>query len=68
MLLNIVNINVHANAPVSYIRCMGLLPEKMYKVQETGKMFSGAALMTVGFPVPVVMGEYNAWQYHFICV
>ncbi|HIY02152.1 MAG TPA: alpha-galactosidase [Candidatus Blautia faecipullorum] len=65
MFLNIVSMDVHSNAPVPYVRCRGLMPDRLYKVKETGRIYSGGALMSVGFPVPVSMGEYNAWQYHF---
>ena len=42
----------------------GLDPEKPYLCESTGKIYSGAALMYAGYPVPVVMGEYKTWQVH----
>lgn len=66
MLLNIVSLDTHGNAPVTYIRCMGLEADRLYEVMETGEVFSGSALMHTGYPVPVIPGEYNAWQYHFV--
>lgn len=66
MLLNIVSLDTHGNAPVTYIRCMGLSADILYEAAETGEQFSGSILMHTGYPVPVIPGEYNAWQYHFI--
>ena len=68
MLLNIVTLDIHANCPVTHIRCMGLDPKRQYRELSSGRLFPGSALMHTGFPVPVVPGEYNAWQYHFIAV
>lgn len=65
MLLNIVSLDTHGNAPVTYIRCMGLSKDKLYEVKETGEVFSGSILMHTGYPVPIIPGEYHAWQYHF---
>lgn len=64
-LLSIVSLDTHGNAPAKYVRLRGLKPEGMYRCEETGKMYSGAVLMHAGYPVPSVMGEYKAWQFHF---
>lgn len=66
VLLNIVSMDTHGNEPVNYVRLKGLNPEKEYVCEESGATFSGAALMHIGYPVPVVMGEYKAWQIHFV--
>lgn len=66
MLLNIVSLDTHGNTPVTYIRCMGLSADMLYEAAETGEQLSGSILMHTGYPIPVIPGEYNAWQYHFI--
>ena len=63
-LLNIVSLDTHGNEPANYVRMRGLDPEKPYLCESTGKIYSGAALMYAGYPVPVVMGEYKTWQVH----
>ncbi|WP_251388532.1 alpha-galactosidase [Mediterraneibacter agrestimuris] len=64
-LLNIVTLDTHGNEPTNYVRMKGLEPHIMYYCKETNKCYSGAVLMHVGYPVPLVMGEYKAWQFHF---
>ena len=63
-LLNIVSLDTHGNETANYVRMRGLDPEKPYLCESTGKIYSGAALMYAGYPVPVVMGEYKTWQVH----
>ncbi len=65
-LLNIVSLTTHANAPVNYVKCKGLLAEKTYLCEQTNKKYSGSALMSLGLPMPFVLGEYHAWQLHFV--
>lgn len=77
-LVNVVSLNTQGNAPVSYIRCRGLAPEKQYRLAEKqpggqqveswqmARIYSGSTLIHVGFPMVVVPGEYRAWQYHFV--
>ena len=38
----------------------------LYKEQTTGRIYSGAALMHGGMPLPAEFGEYRAYQYHFV--
>lgn len=64
VLLNIVSLDTHGNEPANYIRMKGLKQDREYLCESTGKIYSGAALMHAGYPVPVVMGEYKAWQVH----
>ncbi len=69
-LMSAVTLDNHCNNPVSYVRCRGLDPAKMYHVEpvlgaDTQPLeLSGQALMTVGLPVPIIPGEYKAWQWH----
>lgn len=65
-LVNVVSMNTHGNEPVNYIRCKGLLPDLNYQCEDSGTVYSGSVLMHVGFPVPVIMGEYHAWQKYFV--
>lgn len=64
ILLNIVSLDTHGNEPTNYIRLKGLKSDCSYQCEGSDKIYSGAALMHVGYPVPVVMGEYKAWQIH----
>jgi alpha-galactosidase len=34
----------------------------MYREMKTGKIFPANALMQVGFPMPIEMGEYHAYN------
>lgn len=65
ILVSIVTLDKHGNAPTNYIRLRGIKPDVVYRCEETGKMHNGAVLMHIGYPVPSVMGEYKAWQFHF---
>lgn len=37
VLLNVVSLNTHGNAPISYIRCKGLLPGRMYRCEDENR-------------------------------
>lgn len=63
-LLSIVTLDTHDNAPVRYVRCKGLEPEAVYRDAQSGKCYTGAALMYAGIPVPFCRKEYMAWQIH----
>ena len=67
-LLNIVTLTTHANAPVNYVKCKGLNPKKMYRCEKDNKVYSGSALMNVGFPIAVIPGEYHGMQIHLTAV
>lgn len=62
VLLNAVTLEIHGNMTVQYIQPKGLKEDAMYKNKETGQIYSGAALMETGLPLPVAMGEYRAYQ------
>ena len=64
-LLNVVMQEIHGNMTVNYVKMRGLNAGKMYQERNTGKMYSGAALMDAGIPVPVETGEYQGYQLHF---
>ena len=67
-LLNIVTLTTHANAPVNYVKCKGLNPKQMYRCEKDNKVYSGNALMNVGFPIAVIPGEYHGMQIHLTAV
>ena len=61
-LLNYVNLQIHGNRHVTYIRMQGLEPGSFYKDKESGKVYPADALMQAGLPMPVVPGDYGALQ------
>ncbi|MDO4307368.1 MAG: alpha-galactosidase [Eubacteriales bacterium] len=65
VLLNVVSLDTHCNSPVTYIKCKGLKADGKYCREGSTRVYSGNALMEIGVPIPVVMGEYKAWQMHF---
>lgn len=60
-IVNIVSLDTHGNDGVQYIRCRGLDPSARYQDNQ-GRILAGAALMSLGLPMPRIPGEYNAWQ------
>ncbi len=52
---------------VNYIRMKGLDPEAVYRDCETGKRYTGGALMEAGIPLPV-RGEENIMAYQMYLV
>ncbi len=57
------------NPTVPYIRLRGLSDERLYRLEETGETYTGAALMYAGIPVPRFMeAEYDTWQVHLKCL
>ena len=68
VLVSAVLLEVHGNMTTNYIRLKGLTENGMYQEQETGKIYAAEALMETGIPLPVEMGEYRAYQMHFVRV
>lgn len=64
-LLIVVLTSVTANAPIYYAKCYGLEKNQMYLCHETGKIYSGIVLETIGIPIPIKNEEYFAWQFYF---
>ncbi len=50
------------------LRLKGLCPDRIYKLEETGEVMSGALLMQAGYLVEPAMGDYNSKQYHFVAI
>lgn len=65
VLCQAVRLEVHGNMTNSYVRLDGLRPDAVYREKESGSCYSGAALMEVGFPLPLEVGDYQAYQYYF---
>ncbi len=61
-----VSIRQHANMTVDYIRIKGLKENTMYKETGSGKVYNSTALKETGFPMPAALGEYRAYQWHFV--
>jgi hypothetical protein len=53
---------VHGSRELYYVKLRGLLHKEIYKNVVTGKTYSGAALMKVGFPIPEMKGNVPAYQ------
>lgn len=61
-LVHVVITHVRANAPDLWFKLRGLAPEKCYRLEENGRIYSGSALMNAGISIPMVMGDYLAVQ------
>ena len=48
-----------ANSPVFYVYLRGLKADARYQRTDTGRVYSGAALMKAGLPLPLELGEYQ---------
>lgn len=62
VLLNAVIQEIHGNMTVNYVKLQGLDEAAVYKDMETEKTYTGAVLTEVGLPLPVQLGEYQAYQ------
>ena len=67
-LLNIVTLTTHANAPVNYVKCKGLHPDKMYRNEKDNQIYNGNALMYAGLPIEIEPGEYRGIQIHLMVI
>jgi alpha-galactosidase len=65
VLVSAVMLEVHGNMTANYIRLKGLKADAMYRDLESGKVYPANALMQVGIPMPIEMGEYLAYRIHF---
>lgn len=61
-LVNAVRLDVQGNMAADYIRLKGLNRESMYMDDATGNIYTGAALMEAGMPLPFPKTEYEAYQ------
>lgn len=67
-LISVVCLEVHGNMTVNYVRLRGLKKDCFYRDEATGTVYPANALMQIGLPVPVEMGEYRSYQWHFVKV
>ena len=67
-LITAVCLAVHGNMTVNYVRLRGLKKDCFYKDEATGQVYPANALMQIGLPIPVEMGEYKSYQWHFVRV
>ena len=65
-LVQTVSIKKHANMTVDYIKVRGLKEDTMYRDTESKILYNSTVLMETGIPVPVLPGEYQAHQWHFV--
>ena len=65
VLFNYVLMKKHANEEVYYLKLRSLNPNARYIEKESGHIYSGAALMYAGIPMPRDLKEYDAIQLYF---
>ena len=53
------------NPPSHRVFMKGLCPDARYEDVKTGRVYSGAALMHAGLPLPRPMGDFTSWVYEF---
>lgn len=68
VLVNAVMLQIHGNMTANYIRLKGLPENSRYQEQASGRIYASDALMEAGIPLPFEMGEYLAYQMHFVKV
>ena len=66
VLLNVVMQAIHGNMTVNYVKLQGLEEAAVYREEKSGKRYTGSVLMYGGMPLPVELGEYQAYQYCFV--
>jgi alpha-galactosidase len=66
VLVSAVMLQIHGNMTANYIRLKGLCENCTYREMNSGREYDSNALMEVGLPLPVEMGEYNAYQMYFV--
>ena len=69
-LVTVITVNLTVNGPQEYIKCKGLSPDTLYRVERDGNTLtaSGMALMHAGLPIPREVPEYTAFLYHLTAV
>ena len=66
VLFNVVMQDIHGNMTTDYVRLKGLIPGRMYREEESGRLYPADALMQMGVPIPVEYKPYRAYQIHLI--
>ncbi len=65
-LLSVVITNERSNPLPHYVRLAGLEENCLYTIEELGSRYSSDALMNVGLPLPNIMNQYAAYQWHLV--
>ena len=65
-LVSVVRLYAEANAAACYVKLKGLESDAVYIEENTGRQYTGAALMNAGIPLPFAVKEYEAYQFSFI--
>ena len=50
----------HANMPAVYVRPRGLTPGAFYRDRASGRVYPADALMDMGLPLPLTLGQYDS--------
>lgn len=66
VLVNVVAIDIEANAPFPYVKLKGLKEDAMYQLEGTALKVPGAALMYGGYTLELFSGNYPAVRLHFV--
>ena len=61
-LVNVVRLDIQGNMAAAYVKLKGLKPEAVYIDDQTGKTYTGAALMEIGLLLDFPKTEYEAYQ------
>ncbi len=64
-LVSVVRLMAEANQATVYVRLRGLKPDAVYLEEQSGRQYSGAALMHAGIKLPPFTREYEAYQFAF---
>ncbi len=69
-LLTVITVNLTVNGPQEYIKCKGLEPHTLYRIEGdgNGEVATGMALMHAGIPIPREIPEYTSFIYHLVAV
>lgn len=67
-LISVVVTNLTVNGPQEYIKAKGLDPARKYRINDSEKILSGAALMHAGLPIPREVPEYTSFQFYLEAV
>ena len=60
-----VRLKNEGNPRIHLIYLRGLVADAKYRDMETGMIYTGAALMKAGIPLPVQLGDYTPVKFHF---
>ena len=66
VLVSAMMLNMHGNMTVNYVRLKGLEEGAMYRDTKSQKVYAAEALMESGILLPIELGEYQAYQMHFV--